>query len=138
MTISAEASTIPRRTNATSALALRYATSSARILLSLIFMTTGLAKLLGMVAMVQLFQTIGLGEELRYAAGLAEIGAALLLITPAGHFLGGLLVGALSLGATVAHLVLIDGNPFPAAGFLALALFVIWRTRPQHGRRAAA
>ncbi|CEJ15343.1 hypothetical protein BN1110_05686 [bacterium YEK0313] len=138
MTISAEASTIQRRTNATSALTLRYATSSARILLSLIFMTTGLAKLLGMGAMVLLFQTIGLGEELRYAAGLAEIGAALLLITPGGHFPGGLLVGALSLAATVAHLLLIDGNPFPAAGLLTLALFVIWRTRPQRWRRATA
>lgn len=134
MTISAEASSITRRTSATSALALRHATSSARILLSLIFMTTGLAKLFGMGTMVHLFHTIGLGEELRYAAGLAEVGAALLLIMPAGHFLGGLLVGLLSLSAVVAHVIVTGESLFPAAAFLMLALFVIWRTRPESWR----
>lgn len=131
MTISAEASHIGRRTNPSQDLFLRYATSSARILLSLIFTTTGLAKLLGMATMVQMFDAIGFGQELRYAVGLIELGGAALLLMPGGHFLAGLLMTATMLGAVLAHLFLIGSGAFPAAALLTLAAFVAWRSRPE-------
>ena len=101
-----------------------------RILLALAFGAAGAAKLAGAQQMVQVFDAIGFGQWFRYLTGLVEVGGALLLLVPATGFLGGLLLAATMVCAVATHLVLIGGNPAPAAVLALLSGFVAWRLRP--------
>jgi len=101
-----------------------------RILLALAFGAAGLAKLAGVPQMVQVFEAIGFGQWFRYLTGAVEIAGAVLLLVPAAGFFGGLMLAATMVCAVATHLVLIGGNPAPAAVLGALAAFVAWRLRP--------
>jgi hypothetical protein len=101
-----------------------------RILLALAFGAAGLAKLAGVPQMVQVFDAIGVGQWFRYLTGAVEVVGAVLLLVPAAGFVGGLLLAATMVGAVATHVVLIGGNPAPAAVLGALAAFVAWRQRP--------
>jgi hypothetical protein len=104
-----------------------------RILLALAFGAAGVAKLIGVPQMVQVFDAIGFGQWFRYLTGAVEVAGAVLLLVPATGFLGGLLLTATMVCAVATHLVLIGGNPAPAIVLGLLSAFVAWRERPATG-----
>lgn len=100
-----------------------------RILLALAFGAAGIAKLAGVPPMVQLFETIGVGQWFRFLTGAVEIAGAVLLLVPATGFFGGVLLAATMIGGVTTHL-LIGGSPIPAIVLGLLSAFVAWRLRP--------
>lgn len=101
-----------------------------RIFLALIFASAGIAKLVGVPQMVQVFDAISAGQWFRYLTGSVEILGALLLVVPATGFAGSLLLLATMVGAIFTHLLLIGGNPMPAMVLGLLSAVVAWRLRP--------
>jgi len=93
---------------------------AAQILLGVIAMAAGYAKLTGTGLMVQQFQMLGIGQSFLTIAGAAEIVAGLCLLLPRGGILGavllaGVMVGAL--GVTVGHVASAVAQPRPAQAF---------------------
>jgi uncharacterized membrane protein YphA (DoxX/SURF4 family) len=79
---------------------------AAQILLGVIAITAGYAKLAGAGLMVHQFQAIGLGENFLTVAGMAEIAAGLCLLLPRGGILGAVLLACVMVGAlgiTIGH-----------------------------------
>ena len=79
---------------------------AAQILLALLFVYFGLAKLTG--GLVQEFADIGAGQWLRYFSGTAEVAGAIGLLTPwlaglAAAGLAAVMAGATIINATVLH-----------------------------------
>jgi uncharacterized membrane protein YphA (DoxX/SURF4 family) len=95
---------------------------AAQILLGLIAMAAGYAKITGTGLMVQQFQMIGIGQSFLTVAGAAEIVAGLCLLLPRGGILGavllaGVMVGAL--GVTVGHVASAVAQPHPTSALTA-------------------
>jgi uncharacterized membrane protein YphA (DoxX/SURF4 family) len=93
---------------------------AAQILLGVIAMAAGYAKLAGTGLMVQQFQMLGIGQSFLTIAGAAEIVAGLCLLLPRGGILGavllaGVMVGAL--GVTLGHVASAVAQPRPAHAF---------------------
>jgi putative oxidoreductase len=53
-----------------------------KVLLCLVFLAAGGAKLVGHERMVQVFDMVGIGQWFRVATGVIEVGAALALLVP--------------------------------------------------------
>jgi uncharacterized membrane protein YphA (DoxX/SURF4 family) len=100
-----------------------------RALLALAFVSAGAAKLIGVEAMVMVFDQIGVGQWFRYLTGLIEVAGAILVVTPAFGLLGALLLACTMVGAVLSHLVLIGGSAIPALVLGLLAGFVVYRLR---------
>ena len=107
-----------------------------RILLAVAFGAAGGAKLMGLAAMVQLFDAIGIGQWFRLLTGGVEVVGALLLLIPFTGFLGGLLLTATMVGAVFTHMA-IGGSALPAVVLGGLSAFVAWRLRPASMTAAA-
>jgi uncharacterized membrane protein YphA (DoxX/SURF4 family) len=93
---------------------------AAQILLGVIAIAAGYAKLGGSGLMVQQFQALGLGTGFLMVAGCAEILAGFCLLLPRGGILGavllaGVMVGAL--GVTIGHVASAVAQPVPASSF---------------------
>ena len=89
---------------------------AAQILLGVIAIAAGYAKLTGTGVMVQQFQTIGLGHGFLMIAGTAEIAAGLCLLSPRGGILGALLLASVMIGAlgvTIGHVASATAAPAP-------------------------
>ncbi|WP_068030213.1 DoxX family protein [Rhodoplanes sp. Z2-YC6860] len=87
---------------------------AAQIVLGLIAMAAGYAKITGTGLMVQQFQMLGIGQSFLTIAGAAEIAAGFCLLLPRGGILGavllaGVMVGAL--GITVGHVASAVAQP---------------------------
>ena len=90
---------------------------AAQILLGVIAIAAGYAKLTGAGVMVQQFQTIGLGHGFLMMAGTAEIVAGLCLLSPRGGILGALLLASVMIGAlgvTIGHVASATTAPAPS------------------------
>ena len=79
-----------------------------RVLIGLLFLGAGLAKLAGVQHMIDEFDQVGFGQWLRFATGLAEVGGALLLVRARTVSIGAaaliaVCAGALYAQATVLH-----------------------------------
>ena len=72
---------------------------AAQILLGVIAIAFGYAKLTGAGLMVQQFQAIGLGQGFLTVAGIAEIVAGICLLLPRGGVLGAVLLTCVMVGA---------------------------------------
>jgi putative oxidoreductase len=101
-----------------------------RILLALAFGAAGIAKLVGVQQLVELFSAIGFGQWFRYLVGAVEVVGAVLMLIPAAGLFGGLLLTATCVGAVATHLLLIGGNPVPAIVLGVLSAFIAWRLWP--------
>jgi uncharacterized membrane protein YphA (DoxX/SURF4 family) len=91
---------------------------AAQILLGMIAIAAGYAKLSGAGLMVHHFQQIGLGQGFLMVAGTAEIVAGLCLLLPRGGILGALLLTSVMVGAlgmTLGHVA--SSGSVPAAAF---------------------
>jgi hypothetical protein len=78
----------------------------AQILLGMIAIAAGYAKLTGAGLMVHQFQMLGLGYGFLFMAGCAEIAAGLCLLLPRGGILGAVLLACVmvgTLGGTIGH-----------------------------------
>ena len=80
---------------------------AAQILLGLIALAAGYAKITGTGMMVQQFQALGIGPGFLFVAGCAEIVAGLCLLLPRGGILGAVLLTTVmvgALGVTIGHM----------------------------------
>jgi uncharacterized membrane protein YphA (DoxX/SURF4 family) len=89
---------------------------AAQILLGMVAIAAGYAKLTGTGLMVQQFQTIGFGQGFLMVAGTAEIAAGLCLLSPRGGILGAVLLASVMIGAlgvTIGHIASATAAPAP-------------------------
>lgn len=103
-----------------------------QIAVAAIFIYSGLLKLEDAPPMIDLFQRIGMGHELRYVIGALEIVAASMLLLPGFVLVGAWMLSGLMIGAMILHLLSIGGSAVPASLML-FALTVIISGR--HGLR---
>jgi len=90
---------------------------AAQILLGMVAIAAGYAKLTGTGLMVQQFQTIGFGQGFLMVAGTAEIAAGLCLLSPRGGILGAVLLTCVMVGAlgiTIGHVASATAAPAPS------------------------
>lgn len=93
---------------------------AAQILLGVIAIAAGYAKLGGSGLMVQQFQALGLGTGFLMVAGCAEILAGFCLLLPRGGILGAVLLACVmvgALGVTIGHVASAVAQPVPASSF---------------------
>ncbi len=97
-----------------------------QILLAAAFLAAAGAKLAGLPEMVAEFDTIGLGQWLRYAAALVEVVGGVALLVPGLAGPGALLLGVEMIFAALAHLVFLHNNPAPAVVLGVLSFLLAW------------
>ena len=95
---------------------------AAQILLGMIAMTAGAAKIAGAGLMVHQFQALGLGQGFLTVAGTAEMVAGLCLLLPRGGVIGAVLLACVmvgGLGVTIGHVASAAAAPAQAPSFTA-------------------
>ena len=97
-----------------------------QILLALVFLAAGTAKLAGAPMMVQGFELLGLGQWFRYFTGVIEVGGALALLAPVLAGYSAALLSCVMVGAIIAHATRMPGSAIPAMVLLALCGLVAW------------
>ena len=106
---------------------------AAQILLGVIAIAAGYAKLGGSGLMVAQFQALGLGQGFLTIAGCAEILAGLCLLLPRGGILGALLLTCVmvgALGVNIGHVASGVAQPAPAPSFTSTS----YQTTAKSGR----
>src|SRR5258708_6323016 len=93
------------------------------------FLMVGFFKLSGDPQMVELFDTIGLGQWFRYVTGSVEVLGAVLLLIPRLSGVGALLLVGTMLGAVATHLFIVGGSPLPAIILLIVTGLIAWGRR---------
>jgi uncharacterized membrane protein YphA (DoxX/SURF4 family) len=93
---------------------------AAQVLLGVIALASGYAKMTGTGMMVESFYALGIGPRFLLVAGCAEVVAGLCLMLPRGGILGavlltGVMVGAL--GVTIGHVASSVATPAQAANY---------------------
>jgi uncharacterized membrane protein YphA (DoxX/SURF4 family) len=106
---------------------------AVQIVLAIVFLTVGMAKLTGVESSVALFNKIGAGQWLRYVTGAIEVAGALFLLFGSRAAIGAGLILAVMLGAVMSHLWLIGGSALPAVVLGVMAATVLYFE--QDGRR---
>jgi uncharacterized membrane protein YphA (DoxX/SURF4 family) len=96
-----------------------------QILLAVVFLSVGVAKLTGVEAMVKTFETIGLGQWFRVFVGALEVVAGLLMFSSVYSAIGATLILFTMLGALLTHLFIIGGNAMPAFILGSLSAFLL-------------
>ena len=107
---------------------------AAQILLGVIALAAGYAKLTGAGLMVQQFHTLGIGQAFLTIAGTVEIAAGLCLLLPRGGILGAVLLAGVMIGAlgvTVGHVASAVAQPASAAPLTATGLQSL-KSGPDH------
>jgi uncharacterized membrane protein YphA (DoxX/SURF4 family) len=105
------------------------ATWVVQVVVGLMFVGGGLAKLFGDAAMVDLFDEIGAGDWLRYFVGAAEVAGGIALLTPWLCGLAAAALSALVVGATVTNVLVVDENPALPIVYLVVLAVITWRRR---------
>jgi hypothetical protein len=104
---------------------------TVKALLAAAFLGAGVAKLLGMPVLVEMFEQVGLGQWFRYLIGSLEIVGAVAVLIPATAALGGLLLAGIMVGAVGTHLLVLPGSPIPAIVLFVFSASVVWAHRDQ-------
>ena len=102
-----------------------------QVALAGMFLLAGGSKLLGVPAMVALFDAIGIGQWFRYVTGLIEVGSAIVLLVPSFAVFGALALVPTMVGAIVTHLFIVGGSPAMPAILLLGSAAVVWIRRHQ-------
>jgi len=93
------------------------------------FLLAGGLKLAGVPVMVQLFDTIGVGQWFRYLTGAIEVVGAILLLIPALASYGAAALAVTMVGAIITHLFIVGGNPAMSILLLASTTTIAWTRR---------
>jgi putative oxidoreductase len=103
------------------------------VLLAVVFVFAGGAKLLGAPAMVQEFAQIGMGQWFRYLTGILEVTGAIGVLIPKYRFGAALQIAVVMVGATAANIWVLHLPPLAGltAFLLAAALALAWLRRPR-------
>jgi len=101
-----------------------------QIALAAMFLFSGVSKLAGAPAMVNMFAAIGLGQWFRYVTGAIEISAAVALLIPSAAPFGAILLVPTMFGAATANLFL-GQSPVVPLVLLLVAAAVSWTRRNQ-------
>jgi uncharacterized membrane protein YphA (DoxX/SURF4 family) len=101
------------------------------VLLAIVFVFAGGAKLVGAPAMVQEFAQIGIGQWFRYFTGILEVSGAIGVLIPKYRFGAALQIAVVMVGATVANIWVLHLPPLAGltALLLAAALALAWLRR---------
>ena len=83
----------------------------------------------GEPGMVEIFETIGLGQWFRYVTVALEVTGAFLILIPALSGLSALLLCCIMIGATMAHLFVLQGSSLPAIVLFMLSGMVVFAER---------
>jgi putative oxidoreductase len=102
----------------------------AQVALALMFLMAGGSKLVGVPAMVSLFDAIGWGQWFRYVTGVIEVSAAVALLIPSAALFGAILLVPTMVGAAIANLALGQSPAVPLV-LLLVAAAVAWTRRDQ-------
>ena len=110
---------------------------TVQVLLAVVMISAGLAKLTSVDSMVRMFQEIGLGQWLRVLVGALEVVAGVLMFSSVYSGIGAALILMTMAGALLTHLFLIGGNGLPALviGLLAALLLALKRSDVVEPRR---
>ena len=84
-----------------------------QIILAMVFLTVGMAKISGVESAVKMFEQIGLGQWFRYVTGAIEVTAAILLLFGPYATLGAGMIVMTMVGAVMTHLWWIGGSVLP-------------------------
>jgi putative oxidoreductase len=98
---------------------------------AVMFLFAGISKFAGDPAMVQAFETIGVGQWFRYLTGAIEVISAFLLLVPSLAVFGALALVVTMVGAVITHLFIVGGSPVPAIVLLAVTATIAWLRRSQ-------
>src|SRR5713101_5271685 len=101
-----------------------------QVALAVMFLMAGGSKLVGVPAMVSLFDAIGLGQWFRYVTGVIEVSSALALLIPSAALFGAILLVPTMFGAAIANLILGQSPAVPLV-LLLVAAAVAWTRRKQ-------
>jgi len=102
-----------------------------KLLLAAFFLFAGGAKIVGVPAMVDLFDHVGVGQWLRYLTGALEMGGAALLLWPPTVFYGAVLLALVSVGALWAQIFVLHEDVIHAIVLAAILAAISWTHRTQ-------
>lgn len=113
----------------------KYALIAIKVLVALAFLAAGLSKLAGVQMMVGVFDQIGVGQWLRYATGLIEVGGAIVLFVPGKQAIGAAVLVVTMIGAVLSHILILGPSMVPALTLGVLAAIILTSHRNQLARR---
>ena len=102
-----------------------------KVLLAVLFIFTGGAKLAGVSAMVDVFERVGFGQWFRYFTALLELGGATLLLWPSTTALGALVLTIVCVGAFQAQLLVLHEDIVHAIVMALILGAIVWTHRDQ-------
>jgi uncharacterized membrane protein YphA (DoxX/SURF4 family) len=105
------------------------ATWVVQVVLGLLFVGGGMAKLFGDAVMVDLFDEIGAGAWLMYFVGACEVAGGIGLMIPRLCGWAAAALGALIVGAIVTNVVIVDENPALPIVYLIVLAAITYRRR---------
>lgn len=105
------------------------ATWIVQVVVGLLFVGGGLAKLFGDPTMVDLFDEIGAGAWLMYFVGACEVAGGVGLMIPRLCGLAAAALGALIVGAIITNVAVVDENPALPIVYLVVLAVITWRRR---------
>ena len=105
------------------------ATWVVQVVVGLLFIGGGMAKLFGDPAMVDLFDEIGAGAWLMYFVGACEVAGGIGLMIPWLCGLAAAALGALIVGAIITNVVVVDENPALPVVYLVVLAVLTYRRR---------
>ena len=82
-----------------------------QVLLAVVFLAAGAAKLTGAAPMVAMYDVIGVGQWFRYVTGGFEVGGAIALLTPRFCALAAPWLMCIMVGAITTHLAILQNSP---------------------------
>ncbi|QDI79195.1 DoxX family protein [Methylorubrum populi] len=110
---------------------LNVAAWSLQVLLAIVFLAAGGAKLAGIPMMVQVYDLIGVGQWFRIVTGIVEVAGAIALLVPGYAAFAALWLACTMVGAILAHLTVLPTPAAPAAVLLVLTATLAWLRRDQ-------
>jgi len=93
------------------------------------FLAAGSPKLAGAAPMVQLFDTIGIGQWFRFVTGGIEVLSAVLLLVPALAPVGAVLLACTMIGAILVHAFVLHTSAAAPLVLLILVSAILWLRR---------
>ena len=109
----------------------------AQVALAVMFLMAGGSKLVGVPAMVSLFDALGVGQWFRYVTGVIEVASGIALLVPSAAVFGAMLLIPTMLGAVAANLFLGQSPAVPLVLLLVAAAVAGSHPGAVHALRSA-